>query len=296
MLASGKTVEKAILKAITYTDIFSYPLTLTEIHRYLIEFEAECNQVEDAVKSLLQQGYIEQTECYWHLPGKHEDVSLRKRRTARSMQLWPYARHYGEAIMKMPFVQMVAVTGSLAVNNADERVDIDYLIVTEPGRLWVTRLLIIGMVRLARRDGVTLCPNYIISTNALRFTQCNLFTAREITQMIPIGGFEIYNSLRESNQWTTQYFPNAASYPSENTQPEKQLKSRLRRIGEVALRTPMGGWLEHWERQRKVKKFNRQYPDATETGFSEDWCKGHFDGHMKRILNTYQSKVEQLNI
>jgi len=57
--------------------------------------------------------------------------------------------------------------GHTCGTNPDAPADLDYLIVTAPGRLWTARALTIGLVRLARRAGRRVCPNYLLSTRAL---------------------------------------------------------------------------------------------------------------------------------
>ncbi|HRF97333.1 MAG TPA: hypothetical protein PLZ51_19125, partial [Aggregatilineales bacterium] len=72
--------------------------------------------------------------------------------------------------------------------------DIDLLIITAPKRLWLCRLLVIGIVKRGiKRDGITLCPNYFVTTNAMTITDRNPFTARELAQMVPLVGFDLYN-------------------------------------------------------------------------------------------------------
>ncbi len=57
------------------------------------------------------------------------------------------------------------------------------------------------------------------------------------------------------------------------------------------LRTPLGQWLDHWEMQRKIRKFQPQAA-GSDAAFSRDWCKGHFDAHKQYALTAYQTRLE----
>src|SRR5262249_52352610 len=152
----------------------------------------------------------------------------------------------------LPFVRMVAVTGALAMDNlADD--DIDYLIITEPGRLWLCRALVVAVVRTAAMRGVELCPNYFLSEQALELEERNLFTAHEVTQMVPLYGMQTYQRLRELNQWTDAYLPNAGG-PPRRVAPAELGRHRARRILERTLRSRVANPVERWEMRRKVRK------------------------------------------
>ncbi len=289
-------VEWAILQTIAYADIFDYPITQRELHRYLIGLavsEAELTAVLAA--GHLHRRYIAECEGFFSLAGREANVHIRRGRTPLADQLWPIARHYGRVIGGLPFVRMVAVTGSLAVDNVTDAGDIDYLIVTEPGRLWLARLFVIGLVRWAARDGVTLCPNYFISENALVIKERNLFAAREIAQMVPVSGFTVYDEMRRRNAWTDDYFPNAALCPPDCTPADEPPPPPLsKRITEVMLRTPPGGWLDSWEMNRKIRKLTREQDRLAEADFAPDWCKGHFEGHMRRVMTAFDARLVAL--
>ena len=192
-------------------------------------------------------------------------------------------------------VNNVRVTGSLAVNNTESLADIDYFVVTEPGYLWTCRALILALGRLAARRGLNLCPNYLVTTNALNFIDRSLYAAHEITQMIPIYGLDIYMQIRRQNSWVTYFLPNADGAPPVPASVRwTESTSRLRPIFEAALRTPPGTWFERWEMDRKIHRLSREQGDSSESAFSADVCKGHDMQHQSRTKDLLDSKVSRL--
>lgn len=287
-------VEQAVYHTVAYADIFNYPLRTTELQRYLIGVQASLDEVYEAVGKSTRKASLLETDGYISLPNRRSIIDVRRRRAIAAQQLWTHARYYGLLIGNLPFVRMVAVTGSLAVDNAEVDADIDYMIVTEPGRLWLCRLFVIAIVKWARHQGVALCPNYFVSENVLRVEQRNLFTAHEIVQMVPLTGFAVYDQIRRQNQWTDEYVPNALGFPPERTIRHKTNRPFAQRTAEIILRSPLGGWLDRWEMRRKIRKLMEQGGSLEEVDFSPDTCKGHFDAHQKRILNAYHQRIRRL--
>ncbi len=294
-----RPLEQAILQTVAYADVFDYPLRLPELHRYLIGQRAPPTIVWKALSSESLVPFLTRTDGYVSFRDREHLVHLRREREEVARQLWPHAVRYGHLIGRLPFVRMVAVTGALAVNNVEPGADIDYLVVTEPGRLWICRAFVIGLVRLVRRHGVELCPNYFLSTRALAIPDRNLFTAHELTQMVPLTGMAVYRRLRTINRWTSVFLPNAdgpppASPPNEKTNsPWGLLPSQ---VAERLLRTSPGCWLEEWEMNRKVRKFRAQANGNPEAAFAPDWCKGHFDGYGRRTLRAYRQRLTRLGL
>lgn len=296
------TVETAILQTLAYVDIFDYPLTAAEIHRYLNAVAAPAGLVE----TMLAAGHAVSSQIaahdgYYALAGREAIIETRRRRSAIARRLWPAALAYGALLAGLPFVRMVAITGSLAVDNVEANADVDYLIITANDRLWICRAFAILVVRLAARRGHSLCPNYLLSERALLFHDQNLYTAHELAQMVPISGAPLYRQIRQINCWTEAWLPNAGDAP--RLPPEAAARpARPGRGGHLAerlLQTPLGTALEQVERRRKIPRFNgreRAGGTAAEAQFSADWCKGHFEGHAGRILDAYQKRLHALQI
>ena len=67
----------------------------------------------------------------------------------------------------------------------------------------------------------------------------------------------------------------------------------------VMLQTPAGAGLERWEMKRKIRKFTRQSHangrnGTIESAFCPDWCKGHFENHGRRILETFDNQLRRI--
>jgi hypothetical protein len=311
-------VGQAALQTVAYSDIFDYPLTAAEIHRYLVGVRASWRTVHSVLDpDGPLSGLLVSHKGYFLIPGREETVDTRLQRREVAASMWPRARQYGEAIGRLPFVRMVAVTGALAMDNVDPGTDIDYIVVTAPGRLWLCRALVVTMVRLAAQRGDIICPNYFLSEQALPLGEPNIFTAHELVQMIPIAGVETYRRMCRLNSWAAWFLPNAFDAPrrvdsyrgngfSSDTDDGLAEQPFYWGMAEAALRTPFGSRLERWEMARKVRKLSQQLPERagvggaersrTEVNFSADKCKGHFDSHRQRTLEAFSERLRSVGV
>lgn len=296
-LASGLSpLERAAVTAVAYADVFDFPLTTREVHRYLVGVAASAPAFEAELGRWgFGGGCLSRTHGLFTLAGRERLVEDRRRRAWIAARLWPDALRYGAILARLPFVRLVAVSGALAVDNVEADADIDYFIVTEPGRLWLCRAAVIAVVRLAARRGVTLCPNYFLSERALALTERDLFTAHELAQMVPLAGLATYDRTRGANGWTATFLPNATGAPRA-LGPTDRRGGGGQQLAESIGRTPPGAWIERWEMRRKVRKFRRRSHADTEASFSTDWCKGHFEGHGRRVMAAFADRLRALEL
>ena len=305
--AKTSSIERAVLEALAYSDIFDYPLRLNELHGYL-PVRAEEGELLGALESL--NGRLGQKDGFRFLAGREEIVEIRKRREARSQQLLPIALTYGRILGSLPFIRMVALTGSLAVMNLSKNADFDYMLVAAPRRVWTARLFALALNRAANLFGHTLCPNLIVSETALEWSLHDLYSARELCQMIPITGLDVYHRLMEANGWTKEFLPNAnrslplqsaagfrgrQSMAAQSPSPLWRLLRRSLRLllemTEWVLRGRLGDWLEAWEMTRKIARFSKQAGFGEETVFTDEVCQGNFHHHRKRTRDAFEQKL-----
>ena len=291
---SPTNLSRAALYTVAYADIFDYPLTALEIHRYLTGVSAS---VEAVNRALEEDRQFMRIGDYFTLPGREEIVSIRIQREARSRKLMSRAIRYGRILGALPYIRMVALTGSLAVLNVSNVVDFDYMLVTARGRLWTARAFALAFNRLTRLRGFTLCPNLIISENALEWPLHDLYSARELCQMIPITGLDVYSRLINANPWVESFLPNAFmesnSLLLKNWQ---ELAPALQSLFELPLRGKLGARFEHWEMNRKIARFTRQHGYGEETVFNADICQGNFDHHRSWTYEALERRLAEFEL
>ncbi len=291
-----RSVDEAVLRTVLYADIFDYPLKPGEIHHYLMEYTATPEIVQAALEnSTWLADRVTRVNGYVTLKDRATIGPIRDERQRRSAALWPFARRWAYTVGCLPFVRMVGLTGALAVNNSPPEDDIDLLIVTAPGRVWLARALAVGLVYLARwLDGVVLCPNYVLAQTALAQDKRDLFTAHDLAQMVPIVGHPVYDELRAANPWLAHYLPHA----HQPLQHERDLAPRglgrlVQRTGEWLLSGKFGDRLETWERERKLRKFaSAAQSPASAAQLDAEHVKGHFDDHGHSILKKFHERLK----
>jgi hypothetical protein len=286
-------LDRAVVEAVAYADVFGWPLTGDEIHRYL-PVVASVDEVQASLASCRLDAVVSSIDGLYVLRGREDLVEERSRAAAVAAQLWPRALRYGRWIARLPWVRLVAVSGSLAVGAPASDADVDLFVVSAKGRLWLTRALTIGVVKVASRfvpaRRVVLCPNYVVTTLALELSERDLFTAHELAQLVPIAGPDTYRALLDQNQWYRRYLPNHPGF----VRPIAELGARrARTVVEGALGNGLVARVERWEMRRKVARLTAQQP-SDEARFDESVCKGHFEGHRRRAIDGYARRVREL--
>jgi hypothetical protein len=283
---------EAIRRTIAYADRFNQAARAADIVRYL-DVPAQADEVLRVLARQTGTHWLARDGLFC-LPARAALLALTQQRQRIAQRQWHDAMRWGLVMAHAPFVRMIAVTGSLAMDNANEGDDIDYLVVTAHGRVWLTRLWLVTLVRLARCMGVELCPNYILSENALVVHESTFFYARELAQMIPLWGAEFYEQTMALNAWLLNYLPAATTPPRPMLKLQLHwLAQPLKVLGEKLLRGALGDKLETWERERKIARLRRQPgADAPTVILSAEQCKAHFrpdqaflTGHAEKPLS-----------
>jgi len=219
--------EKEI-SSLIYHDIFDYPLAPLELIKWTAGKEIEFKNLENT-KISTKNGFL-------FLNGKEGSTLKRLMRKRISKRKLEKAKKAARVLSFLPTIKMVAVTGALAMNNANEDSDIDFLMITKKGSLWTTRLFAMGLLkvfRIPRRkygDKITkdkLCLNIWLDESDLAWgkNNRNIFTSHEISQIIPlVNKDQAYERFLSKNIWIADFWPNATSAKVEKGRKRKKIE------------------------------------------------------------------------
>ena len=200
--------ERAVLQSVIYASLFDYPLTLAQLRESLVEVAADEASIAAWCRtSALLQATVEYRDHLYFPAGRGDLVETRARREALSRELLHRHSPVLQFVAHMPFVRMVALSGSLAHLNADPAADVDLFVITAAKRVWlvtVAVLLVAKVLGWRRR----LCLNYVISERQMAITPTDLFTANQIIHLLPLAGHSTYRRFLNANAFVSRWYPN----------------------------------------------------------------------------------------
>lgn len=293
--ARASALDRAIYSTVAYRDLFRFPVTPGEIHRYLHGQSCAEEEVRDALSSsAFLDAHLDGDGEFWCLKGRGDTFAIRRARRDLSRAQWPTARRFARFLAMLPNVRMVAMTGSLAAGNFPADGDIDFLLVTESGTLWRTRALcrLLALLDDKLRRGL-FCPNTFLSAAALTLNRRTLYDAQELCQMIPLHGIEAYESVRRANGWTAEWLPNAGG-PPPGSLDLAPLSRGLKRGGEWLLAGAAGRALEDFEASRKIRRFNET--DHLKGAWTRSTRDSHsmWDGMRLKIEQAWTERMNEI--
>lgn len=260
-LSSGSSLlEQAMVATLVYHDLLEMPLTAVEIWRFLLRprgIELSVPSLRD-VQHTLSKLTVEKTlgtsHGYYTLLGREALVPQRIARHARAQEKWKRLRRIAWWLQAVPFLRMVAGSGSLARDHVRDQSDLDVLVVAETGKIWTVRFLLtllldtFGVRR--RPTGPTndlVCLNHYVTLDHLRLPYRSVYTAYEYARLVPLLGEDVLHRFRAANAaWMQEHLVQLVSDDAQHRyaiRPSRLLRA-VQRGGESLLGGAVGTWLE----------------------------------------------------
>lgn len=276
------TRQLDLVDALIYADGFDCALTLDEVHRYgLLDIEPETLALE-----LDRHPAVAARNGLYALGDSEHLIEQRPARIDRAHTLQRRGRRVARLLRHLPFVRALALTGSLAADDAREAADVDLLVIVAPGRLATAFLLMGPASTLLRRR--LFCPNYYLSEARMEIAPANRYVARELAQARCLSG--PLDELHRSNPWLHDAFPNAGP-------PDPGLPGggAIQRVLELPLRGRLGDRLERFATRLAHSRLRAHYGDRVPADVGGDLDAGrslrfHGEHASESLIERYEAR------
>lgn len=288
----------AVLLTLMYFDVFRHPLTIDEVFRFCQWEACTLTEVASSIEELQTIGMVKGRDGFFFLSDAEHFIDLRHERNHRAIKYSRKAEKWSQFISRFPFVRTVCISGSLSKGTMDKDGDIDYFIITEPGRLWVARTLLILFKKVFLLNSKKyFCVNYFIDTGHLSIPDRNLFAATEITFLKPMRDSSAFRHFIEENRWSALFYPNH-NRKAENIPPTHN--GMLKRYSENLLSGKLGEWLDEKFFRITLSRWKNKFPHHDESHFEIDFrsrkhvSKHHPNGFQRVVLSKLEAKRLEL--
>jgi len=286
-------ISRSVLRVLLYFRIFHYPITREELFSYTAS--GNILETQATLAQLIRDGFVQSKGEYVWVNNDDKIISSRISGNIRAEKFLKTARRHARLLSWFPFINSICISGSLSKLYMDDHSDIDYFIITNKRRLWLTKLLMSAIVETLEVLGLQkyFCPNYIITEDNLSITDRNIYTAMEIITLIPLYNYKGYTDFLEANEWVRMYFPNY----------RQNLSANILSQGKKPLRSFFGSRFFTWLDTRVFRFYKKRFAAKVKAGkivaiendmvITENNFKLHLSGHRHRILQQYQEQIWQ---
>ncbi|MBK7939524.1 MAG: nucleotidyltransferase domain-containing protein [Lewinellaceae bacterium] len=293
--------EQAIVRALLYFEIFSYPLTADEVFRFSNCRGIAPETVFNKLQNLVEQGIVYSKDAFFLTRDNPDWVARRQVCNHRADAFLPLATRTARFIGSFPFIRSVFVSGSLSKHCMHADSDVDFFLITEPGRLWLARTLLVVFKKVFLFNSHKyFCVNYFIDTEHLEIAEKNLFTATETVTLLPMYGKEWYHAFCSANPWAWEQYPNAGFRPAENI--KKHNAGLAKRSLEWLLGGKTGQWLDEKAMRLTLAFWKKKFSHLEHDHFNlalksrRYVSKHHPLNFQEKVLKTFSARVKEMNI
>lgn len=212
------TLKSSIVTHICYRDVFSSPILISELKKILALEIDDVTYFRVAIEQLKDENLIEEKNGYFVSFGRLDLIPLQSDKNAITKKLISKGQRFLSIFAKIPFVQFIGISGSLAAKNPTMdknglnkgRVDMDLFVISTANTMWILFLferVFTNMYKLVFRKHFY-CFNYVTDSTFLEIHNKNFYTATELHNLLPIYDNNICEEFIEANSWVRKYYKN----------------------------------------------------------------------------------------
>lgn len=289
--------ELAIARSVLYASLFDYPLTLAQLRQTLLESVQTPSEIlATYARSHALQAAVECRDGFFFPRGQHELVEERRRRETRSRAFLRTHRVMLTLICALPYVRLVALSGSIAHFNLDGDGDLDLFIATRGRRVWSTTVAIILLAKLLRRRRIV-CANFVVADSTLKLEPEDLFTASQIIHLRPLVGHDVFRLFVAANPFVNRFYPNfhpvdRGGFPFRTNRILGMVKSVLETVLAVPSLMVEAVCRRAYGRYLRGRAASWRSPDQVR--LQRDCLKLHTHSHRASVLERFEAASQEL--
>jgi hypothetical protein len=279
-------IHQEILRCLRYFAYFYHPLRADEIHRY-VRIDCRRDMLFQALKDLVSEGKIINRSGLFSFDDKHIEERLKNQHANR--RLYRIGIRMGKLIARFPFVRGVYISGSISKEGARGKDDdVDFFILTEPGRLWTAKFFLIAFKKIFLLNSKKyFCINFLKSTDNLKLTRNNIYIATEAASLIPVRNKTLLRDFYQENQWVFEYFPN---FSPPDIEDESNINQHFRPI-EKFLKGRIGNRFEKKLYMAFSKHASEKYAGQRNADFNFNQnTAAHFPNSPEKMILEYYNE------
>jgi len=319
---SAQRFIKSIIATFCYFDIFHHPLTLLELKKYLINLSGNADsriisnkKLFNTLQYLRNKQVIQSKNGFYFLKNKKQNFSLRSLKHLYSQKLWKKAYFISKVISRLPFVRMIAVCNTLAMNNITSKSDIDLFIIIKNDYIWTARFFItlavsvLGLRRHKKKIAQRVCLSFYITQRAMNLKKITI-NLQQMPDIYFIYWFaslsplfsekETQENFFKKNIWIKNYLLNF--YPYQPILYRRKVKlgvfsKKIKTFLESLLLKSLGQKLEKFLKELQFRKMSKNYwskerEKNTDVIISDNILKFHEADRRREYRNRFLEKLK----
>ncbi len=234
---------------------FEKPLTLKELRRYIWRHEVGLEHLRHE----LHVRPWKMKDGMYYVDKAH--LEARRKSEEESERFWHRVKKFRGVFGLIPFLKLVAVGNTLAINRVGDNSDIDLFIVAKSGRVWTTRMVLLLWLTLLRarvrseKKYMKFSPEFFVDETSLNLSQFALasdyYLNFWVADLVPVWGEQYFTRFWRANDWLKSSLPIAFRSPNLRTDFKKSHSSPIAVILEKSLGGGLGDKIEEWARRRQ---------------------------------------------
>lgn len=312
---SPTDLEQKVLKTIIYFDLFDYPLTSWEVWKWLYNDNPKkivkydfFEIVEALSNSQFLKEKIKSHEAFYFLNGREGTVRQRKDRYVIAWRKFRKIRRITKVLKLIPFIKMIAVCNDLAYFNAPQESDLDFFIITQKKRIWITRFfsilitMLLGLRPNDKNKKDKVCLSIFVNEENLNLEKFktsadDIHFTYWLESIIPLyDAKNYYQRLRQANSWINNSLPHSFPYKPNLRQEVRESKfiktcKRIKALLFCNLDEKFYCWLQKKKFSFKIKGLLNK---DTRVVVNDRILKFHTNDNREEIKNKFQQACQNI--